>query len=63
MSLRLLSGSLLCCLCARSAAATSTFELSGTAMDESGEGLMSARLTLIHDKTTLVRTTTTNAAE
>ena len=63
MSFRLLSVSLLCCLCARSAAATSTFELNGTVMDESGAGLMRARLTLIHHETTLVRATTTNAAK
>jgi hypothetical protein len=62
MSFRLLSVSLLCCLCTSGAVTASTFELSGTVMDEMGGGLIGARLKLIHDDTVLVRTTTANAA-
>ncbi len=48
-------------LCAGGAGA-STFELTGTVVEESGLGLAGATLTLIHDATGLVRTTTSNDA-
>ena len=38
----------------------STFELRGTVLDESGVGLSGATLTLVHEGTGLVRTTTSN---
>src|SRR5574341_1845395 len=43
-----------------SAAAASTFELSGTIRDESGLALPGAVLTLVESSTGLTRTTTTN---
>lgn len=45
-----------------SRAEASSFELSGTVLDESGTGLPGVSLTLVHDRTAAVRATTTNEA-
>lgn len=51
----------LCALCFSHRANASTFELTGTILDESGAGLPDATLTLVHQATGLTRVATTRA--